>query len=130
MGALAGLIGLSAAYGAFLAGLVLGNTADRHTVVNATRPIQSTLLMAFFLSVGLLIDPVYMWNNMGKIAVLLVLVAVGKTILNASILHAFKKPWSVGFLSSLMLAQIGEFSFVLADAATDSGFLKGNENSW
>ena len=87
------------------------------------------LAYGVFLSVGLLIDPVYMWNNMGKIAVLLVLVAVGKTILNASILHAFKKPWSVGFLSSLMLAQIGEFSFVW-QMLRQILILKGNENSW
>jgi len=127
LGALAGLIGLSAAYGAFLAGLVLGNTADRHTVVNATRPIQSTLLMAFFFSIGLLIDWQYIVQHWVKISLLLLLVAVGKTVLNASILHAFKKPWSVSFLSSLMLAQIGEFSFILADTATESGLLQGDE---
>lgn len=127
LGALAGLIGLSAAYGAFLAGLVLGNTADRHTVVNATRPIQSTMLMAFFFSIGLLIDWHYILQHWGKITVLLLLIAVGKTVLNATILHAFKKPWSVSFLSSLMLAQIGEFSFVLADTATEAGVLQGEE---
>ena len=127
MGSLVGLIGLSAAYGAFLAGLILGNTADRHTVVNATRPIQSTLLMVFFLSVGLLVDVNYIWSNIWKISVLLLLVAVGKTVMNASILHAFKKPWSVSFLSSLMLAQIGEFSFILADSATEVGLLQGEE---
>jgi CPA2 family monovalent cation:H+ antiporter-2 len=128
LGALAGLIGLSAAYGAFLAGLVLGNTADRHTVVNATRPIQSTLLMAFFFSIGLLIDWHYIVHNWVKISLLLLLIAVGKTILNASILHAFKKPWSVSFLSSLMLAQIGEFSFILADTATESGLIHAEDN--
>jgi CPA2 family monovalent cation:H+ antiporter-2 len=128
LGALAGLIGLSAAYGAFLAGLVLGNTADRHTVVNATRPIQSTLLMAFFFSIGLLIDWHYIVHHWVKISLLLLLIAVGKTVLNASILHAFKKPWSVSFLSSLMLAQIGEFSFILADSATESGLIQAEDN--
>ncbi len=127
LGALAGFIGLSAAYGAFLAGLVLGNTVDRHVVVAATRPTQSMLLMTFFLSMGLLIDWSYITEHWVKISLLLLLVAVGKTVLNASILHAFKKPWSVSFLSSLLLAQIGEFSFVLADAATESGLLKGDE---
>jgi CPA2 family monovalent cation:H+ antiporter-2 len=127
LGALAGLIGLSAAYGAFLAGLVLGNSVDRHVVVGATRPIQSTLLMTFFLSIGLLIDWQYILEHWVKISLLLLLIAVGKTVLNASILHAFKKPWSISFLSSLMLAQIGEFSFVLADTATESGLLKGDE---
>lgn len=127
LGALAGLIGLSAAYGAFLAGLILGNTEERHEMVTATQPLQSTLLMTFFLSIGLLVDWHYILHHWVKISLLLLLIAGGKTILNASILHSLKKPWSVSFLGSLMLAQIGEFSFVLADAATDSGLLQGDE---
>src|SRR5690606_14633606 len=54
--AISGLIGLSAAYGAFLAGLVLGNTHERLIMIETTKPIQSILLMAFFLSIGLLLD--------------------------------------------------------------------------
>ncbi len=128
LGALAGLMGLSAAYGAFLAGLVLGNTTDRHTVVNATRPIQSTLLMAFFFSIGLLIDWHYIVHHWFMISIMLLLIAGAKTILNATILRGFKKPWSVSFLSSLMLAQIGEFSFILADTATESGLIQPEDN--
>ncbi len=128
LAAIAGFLGLSAAYGAFLAGLVLGNTADRHAVINVTRPIQSTLLMVFFLSVGLLVDLNYIWDNIFKVTWLLVLIALGKTVLNATILHFFKQPWSMSFLCSLMLAQIGEFSFVLADTAVEAGVLSVDEN--
>ncbi len=128
LAAIAGFLGLSAAYGAFLAGLVLGNTADRHSVINVTRPIQSTLLMVFFLSVGLLVDLNYIWDNILKVAWLLLTIALGKTILNATILHFFKQPWSMSFLCSLMLAQIGEFSFVLADTAVEAGVLSVDEN--
>jgi CPA2 family monovalent cation:H+ antiporter-2 len=128
LAAIAGFLGLSAAYGAFLAGLVLGNTADRHAVINVTRPIQSTLLMIFFLSVGLLVDISYIWDNVFIVLWLLVLIALGKTILNATILHLFKQPWSMSFLCSLMLAQIGEFSFVLADTAMEAGVLSVEEN--
>jgi len=128
LAAIAGFLGLSAAYGAFLAGLVLGNTADRHAVINVTRPIQSTLLMVFFLSVGLLVDLDYIWDNIFKVTWLLVLIALGKTVLNATILHFFKQPWSMSFLCSLMLAQIGEFSFVLADTAVEAGVLSIDEN--
>tara|TARA_R110002050_G_scaffold847_6_gene6025 strand:+ start:13605 stop:14927 length:1323 start_codon:yes stop_codon:yes gene_type:complete len=128
LAAIAGFLGLSAAYGAFLAGLVLGNTADRHAVINVTRPIQSTLLMVFFLSVGLLVDLNYIWDNILKVSWLLLTIALGKTILNATILHFFKQPWSMSFLCSLMLAQIGEFSFVLADTAVEAGVLSADEN--
>ncbi len=128
LAAIAGFLGLSAAYGAFLAGLVLGNTADRHSVINVTRPIQSTLLMVFFLSVGLLVDLNYIWDNILKVSWLLLTIALGKTILNATILHFFKQPWSMSFLCSLMLAQIGEFSFVLADTAVEAGVLSADEN--
>lgn len=128
LAAISGFLGLSAAYGAFLAGLILGNTADRHSVINVTRPLQSTLLMVFFLSVGLLVDLNYIWANIFMVTWLLVLIALGKTVLNATILHFFKQPWSMSFLCSLMLAQIGEFSFVLADAAVESGVLTMEES--
>jgi CPA2 family monovalent cation:H+ antiporter-2 len=122
--ALTGLMGLSATYGAFLAGLVLGNTAERHQVIDATRPIQTTLLMVFFLSVGLLVNIQFIIDHALKVGLLLLGIALGKTILNAAILHIFKQPWSVSFLTSLVLAQLGEFSFVLAEAALDAGIMQ------
>lgn len=118
---ISGLFGLSEAYGAFLAGIILGNSAERQKVIKSTLPIQSTLLMVFFLSVGLLLDLGYVFQNLGKVLLLLLLITVGKTILNICILHIFKQKWSTAFLSSLMLAQIGEFSFVLSDAAAEAG---------
>ena len=50
------MFGLSEAYGAFLAGLFLGNTQERHNILNSIKPIQNVLLMAFFISVGLMFD--------------------------------------------------------------------------
>jgi monovalent cation:H+ antiporter-2, CPA2 family len=121
--AITGLMGLSATYGAFLAGVVLGNTAERHQVIDATKPIQTTLLMVFFLSVGLLVNIQFILDNALKVSLLLLAIALGKTIINATILHIFKQSWSVSFLTSLVLAQLGEFSFVLAEAAMDAGIM-------
>ncbi len=59
--ALSGLIGLSPAYGAFLAGLIIGNSTVREAMIQSTRPIQSVLIMVFFLSIGLLIDFRFVW---------------------------------------------------------------------
>lgn len=123
LAALTGSLGLSAPYGAFLAGLILGNTAERHEIIKVTHPIQSTLLMLFFLSIGLLIDLKFIWEHLSLISILMVVIALGKTALNAGILHIFKQKWAISFMSSLVLAQIGEFSFVLADTATVSKLL-------
>ncbi|MBT4880198.1 MAG: cation:proton antiporter [Alphaproteobacteria bacterium] len=121
--AIAGFMDLSAAYGAFIAGLILGNSSERKRVVNATHPIQSVLLMVFFLSIGLLMDLSYIWDNLAKVLILLVIITICKTLLNISILHLFKLPWRTSFLSGVMIAQIGEFSFLLASIGTDVGIL-------
>jgi monovalent cation:H+ antiporter-2, CPA2 family len=112
--AISGLIGLSAAYGAFLAGLVLGNTHERLVMLETTKPIQSIFMMAFFLSIGLLLDISFIWQNMGTVILLLFLLTIGKTALNIGILHLLKLPWSQAFLIGVVLAQIGEFAFLLA----------------
>lgn len=128
LAAITGMIGLSAAYGAFLAGLILGNTAERHQVLEVTHPIQSLLLMVFFLSVGLLVDVDFLMDNIVKISILLFIVFFGKTVLNTAILHAFKQPWRISFISSLVLAQLGEFAFVLSDMARSENLLQPDEH--
>ena len=121
--AVSGLVGLSAAFGAFLAGLVIGNSAERIVMLNATKPIQSVLLMIFFLSVGLLIDLGFIWRELGTVLVLLLFVTVLKTALNVAILHALGTRWYRAFLAGTVLGQIGEFSFVLVAAGVAAGTL-------
>jgi len=116
---ISGSIDLSAAYGAFLGGLILGNTTERHTMVKATKPIQSVLMMVFFLSIGLLMDLSYIWHNLGKVLILLAFITIGKTFINVSILHLLKQPWPRAFLAGVILAQMGEFSFLLAQIGTE-----------
>ncbi len=119
MAGLSGILELSAAYGAFLGGLIIGNSGERQTMIHATKPIQSVLLMVFFLSVGLLLDFSFIWNNFGKVAVLLIFITLGKTALNIGALHFFKQPWSRAFLAGLILSQMGEFAFVLVTVGCD-----------
>ena len=117
--AVAGIIGLSPAFGAFFAGLLIGSSAQRQAVSETARPIQSVLLMVFFLSIGLLIDLNFLWENIGLVLMLWLFIAVFKTALNTGVLRFMGEPWRRAFLSSLILAQIGEFSFVLGAAAID-----------
>ncbi|MAP24337.1 MAG: cation/H(+) antiporter [Rickettsiales bacterium] len=121
--ALSGFLEISAAYGAFVAGLVLGNSADRHAVIKATQPTQSILLMTFFLSVGMLLDLGYLAENWLKVLILLSMIFVVKTVLNTMFLKHFGQPVETALLSSLVLAQIGEFSFVLTTIGLDQKLL-------
>lgn len=111
---IAGLSGLSAAYGAFLAGLVMGNSHNRQTISDRMAPIYSVLMMMFFLSIGLLLDLKFIWQNFSKVLIILLFITLGKTALNISILHLLRQPWTISFISGLVLAQLGEFSFLLS----------------
>lgn len=122
----AGILGLSAAYGAFLAGLVIGNTRERHKILEASIPIGNILLMVFFLSVGLLLDLGYVWNNLLTIFSGLLLLTLGKTSLNTVIMRALQQPWSRAILAGLILSQIGEFAFVLATVGLENRIIDEN----
>ena len=121
--ALSGVIGLSPAYGAFLAGLFVGNTRERPKMIAATLPIQSVLLMVFFVSIGLLLDLAYIWQNIGTVLLLLAMVTVLKTIANIGILRLVGEPWPRAFQAGTALGQIGEFSFVLMAAGVSVGLV-------
>ncbi len=112
--AISGLFGLSTAYGAFLAGLLLGNSTDRKTMQRVTLPIQGVLLMAFFLSIGMLLDLQFIWQNLGQVLLLLLVVTIGKSAMNVGIMRALGEPWPRAWLGGVVLGQIGEFTFVLA----------------
>ena len=116
-----GLLGLSAAYGAFLAGLVIGQSTDRAVTIRATRPIQSVLLVVFFLSIGLLIDRNYIWENIGTVLTILGAAVFLKTAINVGALRLLREPWERAFPAGVIMGQIGEFSFVLAAAGVGVG---------
>ncbi|MDX1710236.1 MAG: cation:proton antiporter [Rhodovibrionaceae bacterium] len=124
---ISGLLGMSAAYGAFLAGLVIGNSTARATMMHHTHPIQSVLLMAFFLSIGLLVDLAYVWENIVPVVVLLIFVAIFKTIFNVTVLHLLGESWSRAFLAGTLLAQLGEFSFLLAAVGLSAGIVSDGD---
>ena len=121
--ALAGAAGMSAAYGAFLAGLIIGNSNLRPIMLTNVMPIQSILMMVFFLSIGLLIDVFFVWDNLAIVATLLAVVTILKTVVNVGILRLLRLSWPQSFLSAVVLAQVGEFSFLLAGVAGRNGII-------
>ena len=121
--ALSGLLGLTPAYGAFLAGLVIGNSAERHAVLGTMRPIQSVLMMVFFVSIGLLVDLDYIADDLLEVLVVLVVVTLFKTGFNVLLLRVLGEPWARAYFAGVLLSQIGEFSFLLAAIGLSAGVI-------
>lgn len=119
-------VGLSPAYGAFLAGLIIGNSHSKEIVLPKIEPMQSVLIMVFFLSIGMLIDFQVIANNLGLIAVLLLGAMLFKTVACISLLKLLmpKENWRSQFVAGLTISQIGEFSFILASAALANGIFE------
>jgi K+:H+ antiporter len=123
---LTGMLGLSAPYGAFLAGLLIGNSTIRPALLQEAKPIENLLMMVFFLSIGLLIDLGFVWDNIGKVLTILFIITVVKTVINVGILRILKETWANAFLSGVLLAQIGEFSFLLSIIGRDVGLINAD----
>ncbi len=115
--AISGLLGFSTAYGAFLAGLIIGNSRDSHAMQETVAPIQSMLVMVFFLSIGLLLDLGYLWDNIILVLLLVLLVLLVKTAANIAFLRALGETWENAVIPGALLGQIGEFAFVLGAMA-------------
>lgn len=124
---LSGLLDLSPAYGAFLAGVTVGNSAQREAMIQSSQPIQSVLMMVFFLSIGLLLDLNFIWTNIGTVLLVLLMVTVFKTALNIGALKILGEAWATAFLAGVSLAQIGEFSFLLAETGKSLKLLSNKD---
>lgn len=121
--AISGVAGLSPVYGAFVAGLMIGNSTLRNRVIPVIEPIQSILLVVFFLSIGLLIDLSYIWANFWLVLASALFVIALKTLLNIFLLRIAGFDHETALVGGLSMAQIGEFSFVLAAAGFTAGAL-------
>ncbi len=120
----AGALGLSTAFGAFLAGLIIGNSNDRVRMTTVILPLQDVLLMVFFLSIGLLIDIAFIVENIVQALVLVFLVLLFKSLSNVLILRLLRQPWDHAIMCGFALGQIGEFSFVLGAAGLVAGVVE------
>ncbi|GHU15985.1 hypothetical protein FACS189472_00030 [Alphaproteobacteria bacterium] len=120
---LAELIGLSAPFGGFIAGLVLGNSNMKNEIKSVAAPIEELLLMTFFLSVGLLVDIKFIVEHFPVIFSALIFVTFGKTIINIFVLRLCKFSLKESFVVSVLLANVGEFSFMLVSAAGKGGLV-------
>ena len=115
------LFGLSFAFGAFVAGMVLSRSDYSHQALADIGPLRDVFAMLFFVSVGMLVDPAFLLAEAGTIALAVVLVFVVKGLIFGSITRAFGYGNIAPFAVSLGLFQVGEFSFVIAREGVSSG---------
>lgn len=120
--------GLSLALGAFLAGMAVAGTHFAHQALSDVLPLRSSMMCLFFVTIGLLIDPSVVVERPGAVAALVAAVMVGKFALMVGVGLALRVPFRVAALAGAALAQVGEFSFVLAGAALGFGLLSPGEH--
>jgi CPA2 family monovalent cation:H+ antiporter-2 len=116
-------LGLSFALGAFIAGLVLSESELSHQALSDVVPLRDIFALVFFVSVGMLFDPRYVLAHGMLVAVVVVAVIVGKAVITGLVARAFGYIYMAPWLVGLGLAQVGEFSFVLARTGLNSGAL-------
>jgi CPA2 family monovalent cation:H+ antiporter-2 len=115
--------GLSLALGAFIAGMVLADSDYSHQVLADVLPFRDVFNSLFFVSIGMLLSLAALWTNFGTVVLLVVILILGKALIVWGIVRILGFPQRVSTLAALGLAQIGEFSFVLAKAGRGANLL-------
>jgi CPA2 family monovalent cation:H+ antiporter-2 len=117
------LFGLSLALGAFVAGLVVSESDLSHQVAGEVVPFRDLFAVLFFVSVGMLVDPAALLADVGLVAVLVALAVIGKGAVTAALGRGLGLPARSAVLLGATMAQVGEFSFILAEDGLDLGLI-------
>ncbi|MCO4892907.1 cation:proton antiporter [Cupriavidus sp. WGtm5] len=108
------LFGVSFALGAFFAGMVLAESEFSHRAAEESLPLRDAFAVLFFVSVGMLFDPMVLVNDPWGVLATVFIIVVGKSLAALGIVRAFGHSGQTGMTIAVSLAQIGEFSFILA----------------
>jgi monovalent cation:H+ antiporter-2, CPA2 family len=122
MGA-ATLFGVSLALGAFLAGVVIGESDVGHQVSDEVLPFREIFAVLFFVSVGMLVNPATFWNNAGQVLALAGLIVVGKALFTLLLGLFLPATGRTMLVVAAGLSQIGEFSFIVGQAGVSLDLL-------
>ena len=121
--AAAELFGVSFALGAFFAGMIMSESALSQQAAQETLPLRDAFAVLFFVSVGMLFDPAILIEDPLPVLATLAIILLGKTLAAFAIVRLSGYPASTALLVSVSLAQIGEFSFILAGLGVELGLL-------
>ncbi len=116
-------LGLSIEMGAFVAGLMISEVEYADQTLTYVEPLRDVFGALFFAAIGMLIDPVFLWQNLELILGLVLVVLLGKFLIVTPIVKIFGYPWRTAVIAGIGLAQIGEFSFVLASEGQNMGIV-------
>ncbi|NUS61618.1 MAG: Kef family K(+) transporter, partial [Lysobacter sp.] len=123
------LFGVSFALGAFFAGMVLRESEFSHRAAHESLPLRDAFAVLFFVSVGMLFDPMILVNEPLRVLAVVSIIVVGKTVAAAVLVLLLRYPLNTASTVSASLAQIGEFSFILAGLGVSLGLLPQEGNS-
>ncbi|GKS64155.1 hypothetical protein YTPLAS72_14590 [Nitrospira sp.] len=117
------MVGLSLALGAFLAGLIISASEYAHETLARLLSLRDAFVALFFVTIGILIDPHVIVDNLSLLMTMISLIIVGKFVTRTTVVRLVGYPWATAILVGIGLTQIGEFSFVLVQAARSAGHI-------
>lgn len=123
------LFGVSFALGAFFAGMVMRESEFAHRAAEESLPLREAFAVLFFVSVGMLFDPSVLVQKPAQVLAVVAIIVIGKSIAAAALVLAFQYPLNTALTVSASLAQIGEFSFILAGLGANLGLLSAEGQS-
>ncbi|HEY9826517.1 MAG TPA: cation:proton antiporter [Stenomitos sp.] len=115
--------GLSIEMGAFVAGLMISEVEYADQTLAYVEPLRDIFATLFFAAIGMLIDPIFLWEHLELILGLVAIVILGKFLIITPIVRLFGYPLKTALIAGLGLAQIGEFSFVLVSKGQTLGLI-------
>ncbi|MDQ2692841.1 MAG: cation:proton antiporter [Chloroflexota bacterium] len=123
------IFGISLALGAFVAGVVVSESPLSHQVGADILPFRESFAVLFFVSIGMLVNPVYLYNNLGPVLALTGLIVIGKPV--TTLLMGMVFPWAARttLVVAAGLSQIGEFSFIVGQSGVALGLLNQSQYS-
>ncbi len=119
----AALFGVSFALGAFFAGMVIRESEFAHRAAEESLPLREAFAVLFFVSVGMLFDPQILLRHPLQVLVVAAIIMLGKSVAAAVLVKVLRYPLNTALVVSASLAQIGEFSFILAGLGLSLGLL-------
>lgn len=117
------LFDVSFALGAFFAGMMLRESEFSHRAADDSLPLRDAFAVLFFVSVGMLFDPHILLDEPLKVLAVVAIIMFGKTIAAIALVLAFRYPLNTALIVGASLAQIGEFSFILAGLSISLGLM-------
>lgn len=125
----AALFDVSFALGAFFAGMMMRESQYAHRAADESLPLRDAFSVLFFVSVGMLFDPQVILQQPLKVLAVVAIIVLGKTLAAIALVLAFRYPLNTALIVGASLAQIGEFSFILAGLGKALGLLPAEGQS-